>query len=150
MTNETPLHIRQAEGLRRLADMIEEHPDLAEVLTYSLQFNTFSNDPAVLAKFLKVGRRYGATTEKATSGEKWFMARLIWGDGYTAVQLDVNAHREAVCERVVTGTEMATKTVLDPAKLAEVPTVEVTERVETVEWRCAPLLAAEKTPAVTR
>ncbi|MEV5720637.1 hypothetical protein AB0L41_42800 [Amycolatopsis mediterranei] len=36
MTEESPLHIRQAEGLRRLADMIEQNPQIAGHLAYAL------------------------------------------------------------------------------------------------------------------
>lgn len=35
-TNEVPLHIQQAEGLRALAAMIERNPDLAPVMRFPL------------------------------------------------------------------------------------------------------------------
>jgi hypothetical protein len=34
--NEIPLHIQQAEGLRALAEMIEQHPEIAKELSYAL------------------------------------------------------------------------------------------------------------------
>ncbi len=47
-----------------------------------------------------------------------------------------------MCKKVVT-TETVTRTVPDPAVLATVPMVEVTQDVENVEWVCEPLLATE-------
>jgi hypothetical protein len=68
----------------------------------------------------------------------WAGVNLSWG----AIGLHVYARRDQVCERVVTGTETVTRTVKDPAALAEVPEVEVTEEVEIVKWECKPLLAS--------
>jgi len=55
--------------------------------------------------------------------------------------IKLTAYRDAVCTRVVTGTEVVTKKVPDPS--VDVPLVEVAEKVETVEWRCEPLLATK-------
>ncbi len=55
------------------------------------------------------------------------------------LQVHLTAYRNAVCERVVVGTETVTRTVLDPS--VEVPLVEVTETVDVVRWDCHPLLA---------
>jgi len=132
----------QATGLRALADLIEANPDLQPAVRYALSMiNGFSNDPAVLAAFMRAGRQHGAVTTKEAENDIWFTAVLAWGP----VELHVNAHREEVCERVVTGTETVTKTVKDPEALAAVPEVEITETVETVEWVCKPLLATEAT-----
>lgn len=58
----------------------------------------------------------------------------------TVVLVDV---RDAVCERVVVGVESVTEEVPDPDFVAPTPPmVTRTREVETVEWRCSPLLAA--------
>ena len=54
------------------------------------------------------------------------------------------AYRDQVCTKVVTGTREVTKMVKDPAALASVPEIEVTETVEDVEWQCSPLLASRR------
>lgn len=129
---------QQAAGLRALADMIEANPQLHETLRYALgMVNAFSDDPAVLAEFMRAGRRHGATTEKQVHGDKFFTAVLAWGP----LELHVNAHREEVCERVVTGTREVVEEVPDPAALAAVPTITVTRVVEEERWECRPLLA---------
>lgn len=139
-TTETPLHIQQAEALRALASFVEANHDLAETMRNAFnKLNAFSDDPAMLAQFIKAGKRAGAEATKEVNGN-WFYASLRWGP----VVLDVNAHRDAVCERVQVGTETVTKTVPDPEKLAEVPEVEVTVSVPIYEWECKPLLASTK------
>jgi hypothetical protein len=136
-STDKPRHIQQAEGLESLARMVRERPDLAEHMAYSFELiNAFSNDPAVLAEFLKAGKRYGATTFKDGLGDDWFVAVLKWGP----VELHINANREQVCEARQVGTKTVKQK--DPAKLAEVPEVEV--EVPVYEWDCKPLLGGAK------
>lgn len=131
---------QQAAGLRALADFIEANPDLQPAIRHALSMiNGFTDDPAVLAAFMRAGRQHGAVTTKEAVNDTWFTAVLAWGP----VELHVNAHREEVCERVVTGTETVTKTVKDPDAIAALPDVEITETVDTFEWVCKPLLATE-------
>lgn len=129
----------QAAGLRALADMVEQNPELGEVLRYlHLSTHIFAEDDpkAKLGTFAKTAARYAAKVDKNfTTG-----FALVVAD-FGGVRVSVQADRDEVCERVVTGTESVTKTVPDPEALAAVPTVEVTEEVETVEWVCRPLLA---------
>jgi len=129
-----------AAGLRAMADMLDAHPELAEAMRYSTYLNVglaFAEDKrAALAAWIRAAKAHGATVKK--SGDKYVTVELRWG----RIGFDVFASREQVCERVVTGTETVTTSVPDPDALAAVPTVEVTETVETVEWRCTPLLAA--------
>lgn len=128
----------QAAGLRALADMVEQNPEITEVLRYlHLATHIFAEDDpkAQLATFAKTTARYAAKVEKNfTTG----FASVVANFG--GVQVSVQADRDEVCERVVTGTETVTKAVPDPEALAAVPTVEVTETVETYEWICRPLL----------
>lgn len=151
MTEQHPdqkLADEQAAGLRLLATMIEENPQLAENFRYELMssglnLHLYSDDrPAEMANIGRIARRYGATTTKDV-GESLYQLKCDFG----TIKVDVLSRREEVCERVVVGTETVTKTVKDPELLAEVPDVEVTEEVEIVEWQCKPLLAAEQVNA---
>lgn len=146
-TNEKPLHVRQAEGLRALADMIEANPEIARHAYYLRDLNVFhTTNPDDLESIARAGLRAGAKVEKNWSTETVFALDLKWGP----VTVSALSPRDSVCERVVTGTEIVTKTVPDPDALVDLPTVEVTETVETVEWVCRPLLAAEAGSAVSK
>lgn len=136
MTEKT-LAQQQAEGLRALADMIEHSPHIR--VAYLDSFNVWCPDDAeTMAEIARIGLRHGAKIEKEISGEMYNLA-VAFGP----VKALALAFRHQVCERVVVGTETVTKTVPDPEKLAEVPLVDVTEDVETVEWQCRPLLASD-------
>lgn len=138
MTVEPTLAQQQAAGLRALADMIEQNPDLPEArLDFLFVFHP--NTPTEHAELARAALRHGGKVDKQVSDEMYNLV-LRWGP----VGAGALAYREQVCERVVTGTRQVTKTVPDPERLAQVPTVEVTETVEQVEWRCTPLLAAEQ------
>lgn len=61
MSDQQPLHVRQAEGLRALADFVEANPDLADELDYPLRH---LSDPILdegaadmLAKFARAAAR---------------------------------------------------------------------------------------------
>lgn len=146
---EKPLHIRQAEKLREMAEgmcqlaaMIEANPQIPVSYpkgTVSLTV-WHAPSPEQMAVIARAALAHGAKVEKKIDDELYTL-KVSWGS-FTAHAL---AMRNDVCERVVTGTETVTKTVPDPAALAAVPTVEVVEEVEHVEWVCRPLLAAEKT-----
>lgn len=127
-------------GLRKLADLLDQHPDLPLPSvgrgggTPPVRIDFFGDD----------AREAMAAAARAIPGP---LTKRVWGDGaYFALdaQLDgltvaLDAERDVVCERVVTGTRKVTKTVPDPAVV--VPMVEVTETVEDVEWRCGSVLA---------
>lgn len=128
---DTPLHVQQAEGLRRLADMIEAHPELPA--SYLTSVNVwYAHSPEDLAAIARAALKHGATVAKDVTDSIYSLS-LSWGP-LTAEAL---AQRANVCERVVTGTEIVTRKVPDPAAAL----VEVTETVEHVEWVCRPLLA---------
>ena len=150
---EPTLASRQAAGLRALADMIEANPEVAEHLRYTfghmgvpLIVQCDGEIREALARLVRAGKAHGATIDKTYNGQ-WAGANLNWADG--AVTLRVTADRNEVCERVVTGTDTVIRTVPDPAALAAVPTIEVTETVERVEWICKPLLADDTTEATS-
>lgn len=132
-----------AAGLRLLATMIEENPEIADSFESTFRHGIAAHPRgtdagASMAQIGRIARAYGATTTKDITES---MHNLVCDFG--RIKVKVLAMREEVCERVVVGTETVTKTVKDPEKLAEVPEVEVTETVEVVEWQCKPLLAAE-------
>lgn len=142
-TTETVKHLEraaclraQAQGLIRLAEMIEATPDLDACYIKPgkpLELNAwYATSPADLAAIARAGLANGATVEKSAESDIYAL-QISWGD-VTALAL---AQRGEVCERVVTGTETVTRTVPDPTA----PLVEVTETVEHVEWVCRPLLA---------
>ncbi|MFJ8815459.1 hypothetical protein [Amycolatopsis thermoflava] len=132
---EQPQHIQLAEGLRKLADFIEQHPHLGSRIH---GINVWYPDSAAdMAPIAAAAARFGATVHKDITDSMYNLA-IDFG----AVTAKALAYREQVCERVVVGTETVTRTVPDPDKLAEVPQVEITETVEKVEWRCTPLLAS--------
>lgn len=142
MNNETPLHIQQAEGLRALAAFIEANPDLPEAsLEYLYVFHP--NTPDEPAQLARAALRHGAKVDKDISDQMYNLV-LRWGP----VGAGALAYRREVCERVQVGTKTVTKSVPDPEKLAEVPTVEVTEEVPVYEWECKPLLASTKDGAL--
>jgi hypothetical protein len=143
MSDQLALHLRQAQGLRALADFVEANPDLDKELDYPLRHlsDPVLGDEAagVLAKFARAAAR-GRVQHRKGGDDKHFELALHFG---SAVTLTLWADRNQVRERVVVGTEKVTKKVPDPAKLAEVPEIEVTETVEQVEWVCRPLLGVD-------
>ena len=128
-------------GLRRLADLLEQHNGLTlpwngTSETASLQF--ISGDPGDQKAWMAaIARIIPGPWEKKITEHQFLLNGRLDGLHLTAI-----AWRKDVCERVVTGVETVTRTVPDPDALAAVPTVEVTETVEHVRWECPPLLAS--------
>lgn len=145
MTTETKVNpdprAEYIHGLRMLADLLEQHPDLglpfegntAEMMVF---INRTDGQRERLARWASVlpGTK---TKSGAGTGDTLFAlhAKL------RGFSLKVIADRDEVCEKVVTGVETVTKKVKDPQALAAVPEVEVTEEVETYEWRCTSIFA---------
>ncbi len=140
-----------SESLRNLADFLDANPDIAEKALRHAQIkllvsysewgeNAAEKARASLAAFARAGKAAGAEVSK-TYDDTYGNVLLRFGP----VEIEGYAAREQVCIKRVVGTREVTKTVPDPDALAAVPTVEVTETVEDVEWDCLPLLA--ETPA---
>lgn len=135
--NETPLHIRQADGLRALAAMIEQHPEVAPHARlrnlYAFHVNS-ADDHAVVARAALAS---GAQVDKDVSDTQYNLV-LTFGREVGAYVL---ANRSDVCERVRVGTE--TRVEHDPKDVEEalkrLPEREV--EVPVYEWQCRPLLA---------
>lgn len=132
----------QIAGIRELADWLESHPEVP--MPFALDDGDLSihvtphrvEDPkatlAAVAKALP-----GKVTKSANDASGHFNLNGSVG----GIKLHVIAYRNEVCERVVTGTREVTKTIPDP--MVTVPTIEVTEVVEDVEWVCGSVLAGK-------
>jgi hypothetical protein len=129
--------------LRSAADLIGAHPELpAPYITTSSYDDRHGADLNwyLMHDSSDLGEQKAAAQKIIRAiGGHWDKVPDTYSD-FTFIQerdglrLFMQVTREAVCERVVTGTE----TVTIPAKAA-VP--ERTETREVVEWRCEPLLA---------
>lgn len=125
MTDTVQTAPTQAGGLRRLADLVEQHPDVFRYVHPAV--NVFADTPEA-ARALR--RQLGGGTWRKEHLATWFALNLDLGGG---VLLTINIDRAKVCERVKVGTE--TVQVPDPAA----PTVTVEQDV--YEWRCGDALA---------
>lgn len=125
-------------GLRILADLLERHDDLPLPTHGDVSWLLFGTkgerDTAA-----QIVRRMPGIWTKVPYGDEGKETLFGFIAEQRGVSLKVVVYRDAVCERIVTGTERVTETIPDPA--VQVPLVEVTREVETVEWRCSPLLA---------
>jgi hypothetical protein len=123
-----------ADGLRRLADLVEKLDD--ETLIYDYEYTLGNANMPVdgkdeLAAHVRAALAAGGEIEKSYN-DAYAGAYLRFGP----VAVRPYAARDLVCERVVTGTQEVTEEVADPEALAAVPKVSVTRTVDVVEWRC--------------
>lgn len=135
------------EGLRQIADFLDDHPEVPLPWLNSSETGTFRPTlPIILVdkdgqkETLAAIARAMGTAEKNVRGnlpDRFYLYRQFAG-----IALAVNAARDQVCERVVTGTREVEVEEPDPVALAQVPTVKKTVTIEDVEWDCKPLLAA--------
>ncbi|HTI26215.1 MAG TPA: hypothetical protein VL652_34820 [Kutzneria sp.] len=146
VTNERAEYIA---GLRELADILEEHPEL--MLPYRgahAPLEVIPGDADEQREQLAAWARVlPGKKQKAAAGASGELFRLT--GNLRGLAFEVLCVRSDVCERVVTGTTEVTREVPDPQALAAVPKVTVTETVETVEWVCGSVLdqrPAEVTP----
>ena len=120
------------QGLRQLADLLDNHPELPLPYSGSGADHTLhwiEYDKASAARFAQL---IPGTITKAPRGDAMDLEGRIAGLHVTFI-----ASRAALCERIVTGTH---KVIVDAQ-----PAVEATEAttmvVEDVEWVCGSLLA---------
>ena len=118
-------------GLRAAADFFESNPDAGVPYDARMGFHCSSRD-----EFVTAVRALGRAEKDFTSS--YARATRDFGGG---VQVDYQAYRSEVCERVVVGTREVEVEEPDPEAVAALPKVKRTETVEDVEWRCEPLLA---------
>jgi hypothetical protein len=126
------------DGLRQLADSLEQHDELPLPYEGSASVMTFhflgGDDPraamAAAARALPVAWRKDAMEGEGVS---YFELKA----SLAGLSLKLTAYRDAVCTRVVTGTEdREVEEVVTPAL-----TRKVTKPVEVVTWDCGSLLA---------
>lgn len=140
----------QIAGIYQLALWLEQNPDIP--IPYALQGHGYTSinihaahgDGDEKAVMAAAARAIPGRVEKDVIADRLF---TIEGTIPGGVRVQVLAARDQVCKRVVTGTREVTKTVPDP--MITVPTVEVTETVEDVEWVCEPILQDRTRAAVT-
>ncbi|MBA2952157.1 hypothetical protein GON03_19255 [Nocardioides sp. MAH-18] len=136
-----------ADRLKVVADLLAAHPDLPApcVFAYSGSGHVEVTWQLMNTDGHKDNQRDAARTIIAALGGKW--TKNPWDDRFDfarpldgGITLQIFAHRDQLCERIVTGSE----TVTIPAVEAQ---PERTEQREVVEWRCHPLLADEAVSA---
>lgn len=123
-----------AAGLRHLADVIESDPDCPYVQGPVSLFIHSTDDQAEVAARLR--RAFGGGKwEKKEHGSYLTLNGMCAG-----LPVNLWLDRDAVCERVVTGT----REVVEEVPLGEDtrPVETVTRTEDVVEWVCSPLLAA--------
>lgn len=128
------------DGLRVLASVLEQHPGLELPATgtrMALKWNFWGDDArelmAATARAIPCEWRKDVTEESSEGVPAYFDLDGELG----ALKIRITAYRDAVCERVVVGTEdRPVERVITPAV-----TETVMERAEVVEWRCGSLLA---------
>lgn len=141
----TRTRAEQIAGIYELALWLEQHPEIPIPWDLSglpstdvnIHANHGDDQKAVVAA---VARALPGKVDKSVWGPDDFYFGLK-GKAPGGIGINVIASRSEVCERVVTGTREVKKTIPDP--MVTVPTIEVTETVEDVEWRCGPVLAGE-------
>ena len=125
-------------GLRQLADLLDTNPDLpipftgsddmAPISIHSLGYG--DDDPK--ATLATIARLLPGTVTKEVDSSYYRINGTLSG-----LHVQATAYRDAVCERVVTGTREVTV----PATPATPAQPEHTQTVEDVEWVCGSLLA---------
>jgi len=121
------------DGLRQLAGVLEEHEEIPLPFSGSITplQTGFYGDGAREQMAAAVRAMPGKWVKDAS--DKW----LNLTGQLAGLRIELYAERDAVCTRVVTGTEeREVEKVITPAV-----TEKVTETVELVEWDCSPILA---------
>jgi hypothetical protein len=127
------------DGLRQLASVLERNPEVqlpSDGRTLPLAWTFWGGDAreqmAAVARALRCAWQKEVTVE-----DEEFPAYFRMAGDLSGLQVQLTAYRDAVCTRVVTGTEdREVEEVVTPAL-----TRKVTKPVEVVEWRCESLLA---------
>jgi len=138
----TDIRAAYIDGLRVLAELLENYPGLPAPFV-------FGSGPFTAAWYLHIDG-LGLVEQKATAGRivtglggTWDKAqwdeRFVFNQVRGELILSVTVARDAVCERVVTGTHEVTVPA-SPAIPAQDATTERVETVEDVKWICSSLL----------
>lgn len=139
-----------AADLRAIAGLVESDPYLATLIAtlfknslwpvHAVAYDQKDEARAVFAEVIRQLKPIATGVIEKHYDSEWFNAVVP----LQALKLSLTDSRAAVCTRVVTGVEAITEEVPDPEALAAVPKITRTREVETVEWKCGPLLAADR------
>lgn len=146
MTNSTEQDRRAAytAGLRQLADILDNHPEVPLPYEGSLRdagrfsFHFLHLGEEARTEMASVRRALGVPLEKTISHDKYFDLK----GNLHGLYFTLTAFRKDVCQRVVVATREVEVTEPDPKAVAALPTVTRKVEIEDVEWVCSPILAA--------
>lgn len=122
------------DGLRQIAQLLEDNPDLPAPYisdaSWGVHGGFIPEGKGVPEQIAAIARLIPTRFDKDVDGSYYRLKGKVG-----AITVEVWGFRDAVCERVVTGTREVTE---------DVPTAyeTVTKTVEDVEWVCKPLLAS--------
>lgn len=146
-------------GLREIADWLAEHPEVP--LPYHAGYTHKGAGVGPVLRVYAMHEHDGRTEREIIRDSARAMGHankgvsigedpdfVVWRQ-FGGIAFMVQATREEVCERVVTGTREVTVKERDPKALAAVPMVEVTKTVEDVEWICGAILADDARKVVS-
>jgi hypothetical protein len=140
------------EGLRMLADLLEKHAGIPLPVTgrhSSRILFPFGGTPEGVAAMAATRKAFPCAWEKHFSGGGEYTDWLDLRGRLAGLEIELYAPRDAVCKRIVKGTEeREVEEVVRPAE-----TRMVRKRVDVVDWECSPVLAADapaKAAAETR
>jgi hypothetical protein len=128
------------QGLRALADILENHPEVP--LPYhgdgtAITISAFLSAADPRAELAAAARAFPCAWRKKVRGDDQYGNYFDLRGELAGLRLCLTAYRDAVCERVITGTEdREVEEVVTPAV-----TRTVTKPVEIVQWVCHPVLA---------
>lgn len=122
-------------GLRTLADLLEQQPDLQLPATGRTTAVYVIADGDQKAQLADWARAMTGRKTKDASDAYFSLEGKVGG-----LDVIVIANREDVCERVVVGTRDVVEEAPDPEAVAALPKTTVTRTEEIVEWRCSPVL----------
>lgn len=141
MDTSTDTRTAYTQGLRALADLLDEHPELPlPCHAISFYFLGGSESKAALAAAV---RAFPGRLDKndPNSGGDYDSTYFKLTGRLHGLLVDFTSYRKAVCERVVVGTTTVEVEEPDPDAVAALPRVKRTEVVEEVRWDCHSLLA---------
>ena len=125
-------------GLRELADFIEQHPETHNALGYNNLAVTINHPCNSRDEIVQTRRSLGGRWDKQES-EDYFTIRRSFGP---LANYDLYASRRLVCEKRVVGKKERVELAPDPEAVAALPLLPRTVEEEEIEWVCPPSLLA--------
>ena len=120
------------DGLRSLADWLEQNPDALALMKSETTINLWVYDKD---RFRALVSKLGACEKDQAGGVFWVRKR------FGPINLEINTSRENVCERKVTKRTITEEV---PDLDGDVPMKTVEREVEDIEWDCPDSLLKEK------